>query len=342
MKKKEVINQIQALESVNTLTKHEQIVNGIINAINENHLQKGDSLPSINYMIKNLGFARETIAKAYKDLIFSGIIESKNRLGYFVASSNTDQSLKVVLVLFGFDIFQETFYENFRNGLGENVQLDIFFHHHNIELFETIIDSIKGKYGMYVIAAFPNDKTEDILSKLPSNRLLLVDRNIKTQEEYSYVAQEFKNSSYEAFLGLKDKIKKFNKVIFYFRKQSAEPIEILDSFLEFSTKHKVEIKVEKNYKPIHLEKGNVYFTMHGQELWTMLKDAKNKGFVIGKDVGFFSHNDDIIKEILFDGVTTFSTDFALMGQEAAHYVLHLKGNKAKIIIPTKLIPRNSL
>jgi DNA-binding LacI/PurR family transcriptional regulator len=82
--------------------------------------------------------------------------------------------------------------------------------------------------------------------------------------------------------------------------------------------------------------------MHGPELWEMLKDAKNQGLEIGKDVGFFSHNDDVIKEIIFDGITTFSTDFTAMGKEAADYVINYKGKKMKKTIPTKLIIRNSL
>ncbi|MNQ68751.1 hypothetical protein D3C85_833150 [compost metagenome] len=72
----------------------------------------------------------------------------------------------------------------------------------------------------------------------------------------------------------------------------------------------------------------------------MLKDSKIKGFKIGKDIGFISHNDDIVKEIIFDGVTTFSTDFAEMGKKAANFVLNRK--KIQEIIPTVLIDRNSL
>lgn len=339
---KNIIQQIKDLESVNTLSKHEQIVQGIINSIKENIVQKGDVLPSVNTMIKELGFARETIAKAYKELIYSGIIESKNRLGYFVASVETEQTLKVALVLYAFDIFQETFYENFRNGLGENVQLDIFFHHNNFITLKSIVDNLKGKYGMYVVAPIPHPNISDILKKLPSNRVLIIDRYIESDEDYSYIVQEFRESSYKAFVELKDKIKKFDKLVFYFKPNSAEPQEILESFHKFIKEYNINGVVEDCYKPGSIEKGKVYFTIHNLELWAMLKDSKAKDLVIGKDVGFISHNDDIVKEIIFDGVTTFSTDFSAMGKEAAEYVKNLKGQKIKKVIPTVLINRNSL
>ena len=170
---KEIIEQIKNIESVNSFSKHEQIVQGIINAIDEKVVAKGDPLPSVNTFISELGFARETIAKAYKDLIHRGIVESKNRLGYFVATTDVQQELKVALVLFAFDTFQEIFYENFRKGLGENIQLDIFFHHNNFDTFENIIQNIKGKYGMFVIAAMPSEKTPSVLKQLPTKRVLL-------------------------------------------------------------------------------------------------------------------------------------------------------------------------
>ncbi|RAV28018.1 GntR family transcriptional regulator [Sinomicrobium soli] len=337
----QVIRQIRELESVNSLSKHEQIVQGILNAINEKVITKGEMLPSVNKMIQELGFARETIVKAYKELIHSGIIESKNRLGYFVATEDIQQELKVALVIYAFDTFQETFYESFRNGLGDNIQLDIFFHHNNYNTFDNIINNIRGKYGMYVIAPIPNAGTPGLLRLLPVNRVLLVDRYIRTKEKYSYIVQEFRESSYDAFCKLKDKIKKFEQFVFFFRTDnSAEPIEILESFNDFVRDHKVNAVIRDNYEPGSLEKGKVYFTIHNLELWEMLKDTKSKGFVLGRDVGFISHNDDIIKEIIFDGVTTFSTDFSLMGRKAADFIV--KKEKIREVLPTVLIERNSL
>ena len=337
---KKIIQQIKNLEMINSFSKHEQIVQGIINAIDEKVVTKGDLLPSVNTFISELGFARETIARAYKDLVHRGIIESKNRLGYFVATNDVKQELKVALLLFAFDIIQETFYENFRKGLGENIQLDIFFHHNNFDTFESIIQNLKGKYGMFVIAAIPNVKTPEVLKQLPTNRVLLVDRYIKTDEEYNYVAQEFGDSSYNAFVQLKDKIKKYDEIIFFFKPTSAEPVEILNSFKRFMKEHNIKGVIKEKYEPGSLEKGKVYFTIHNLELWGMLKDSKVKGLKIGRDIGFISHNDDIVKEIIFDGVTTFSTDFAEMGKKAADFVLNRK--KIQEIIPTVLVDRNSL
>jgi DNA-binding transcriptional regulator YhcF (GntR family) len=336
----QIIQQIRDLESINSLSKHEQIVQGILNAISEKVIVKGDILPSVNKMINELGFARETIVKAYKELIHSGIVESKNRLGYFVATEDIQQKLIVALVIYAFDIFQETFYENFRNRLGDNIQLDVFFHHNNFDIFDNVINNIRGKYGMYVIAPIPHENTPKLLKLLPENRVLLVDRYIKTKEDYSYVSQEFKNSSYDAFYKLKDKMKKFEQVVFFFKPNSAEPIEILESFKSLVEKYNINAVIREKYEPGSLEKGKVYFTIHNLELWEMLKDTKSKGFIIGKDIGFISHNDDIIKEIIFDGVTTFSTDFSEMGVKAAEFVKN--GNKIQEIIPTVLIERNSL
>jgi len=316
------------------------LVQGIINAIDEKVVTKGDLLPSVNTFISELGFARETIAKAYKELVHRGIIESKNRLGYFVATNDVKQELKVALLIFAFDIFQETFYENFRKGLGKNIQLDIFFHHNNFDTFESIVQNIKGKYGMFVIAPIPSKKTPAVLKQLPTNRVLLVDRFIETDEDYNYVAQEFGDSSYNAFVQLKDKIKKYDEIIFFFKPSSAEPDEILNSFKRFMKDYDIKGVIKEEYVSGSLEKGKVYFTIHNLELWEMLKDSKIKGLKIGSDIGFISHNDDIVKEIIFDGVTTFSTDFSEMGKKAANFVLNRK--KIQEIVPTILVDRNSL
>lgn len=326
--------------NVVSFSKNEQLIQGIINSIDQKFIFRGDILPSVNQMIKETGFARETIVKAYKGLIDRGIIEAKNRRGFFVTTEDTVQHLKVCLLLYAFDTFQETFYESFRSQLGENVHLDIFFHHNNFEIFETIVSNNKGKYGMYVIAPIQNPDAAAVLEQLPMNKLLLVDRFLKLTENHSYIIQEFEQSAYNAFVQLAPRIKEFAEFVFFFKPSSAEPNDVLVAFKKFIKDYKVKGVVRQKYEAGSIEANKVYFTIHNLELWEILKDSKTKGLKLGKDVGILSHNDDRVKEIIFDGITTFSSDFALMGKMAADFVLSRE--PIKYVMKNELIRRNSL
>jgi len=194
----EVFLKIQELGEVSGFSKHEQLVQGIINAIGDRIITQGSMLPSVNNMVKETGFASKTIVKAYTELKDRGLVASKNRLGYFVVNDDVDQTVKVALMLYAFHPFQEAFYNAFRRGLGENITVEVFFHHNNIEVFETILGNINARYGMYVIAPIPHPKTSSILDQLPRNKLLLVDRNEALRGNYSHVTQEFEISTYMA------------------------------------------------------------------------------------------------------------------------------------------------
>jgi len=170
-----LFDKINELKDESQRSKHEQLVHGIINSINDKTLKKGDRLPSINNMVKTLGFARKTIVRAYEDLKSRGIVESKNFKGYYIANTNTKVKLKIALLLFAFHSFQEDFYNNFRKELGKKYHIDIFFHHNNLDVFKNIISTISGKYGMYVIAPIPVTEMHTVLKHIPSEKLLIVD-----------------------------------------------------------------------------------------------------------------------------------------------------------------------
>lgn len=335
-----IYEQIRELENIQGLSKHEQLVQGIINAINDKLIQRGDMLPSVNNLIKELGFARETIAKGYKELVSRGIVESKNRIGFYVAKENTENNLRIALVIFAFDSFQEVFYKTFRDSLGPETHIDIYFHHNNIDVLESTIANVRGRYGMYVVAPIPHKRTAEILSTLPLNKFLMIDRYQALDGDFSYVVQEFEKSSYAAFSKLAPAIRKFRGMIHYHRPASDTPIEIIDAYKKFVKDFKIKSVIRTEYIPDSIEKGYVYFTINNAELWQMLKDAKAKGFRLGKDVGILSHNDEVVKEIIFDGITTYSTDFAKMAEKAAGFVL--KREKIQEVIPTVLLRRGSL
>ncbi len=337
---RDVLQEIRQLEGIAGLSKHEQLVQGIINAINDKLLSKGDMLPSVNMLIKELGFARETIARCYKDLTSRGIVESKNRVGFFVADEDTEKQLRIALVIFAFDSFQEVFYKTFRDILGNTVHIDVFFHHNNIDIFENIIAGVRGKYGMYVVAPIPHKKTAAILRTLPMTKFLMIDRYEPIGGEFSSITQEFEESSYRAFRQLESTIKSYKGMIYYYRPSSDTPIEILNAYKRFVKDCQIKSQIRTEYTPGSMQKGYVYFTINNTELWAMLKDCIALGLTPGKDVGILSHNDDVVKEIISNGITTYSTDFKTMAEHAAQFVLDRE--PVNEIIPTVLIRRNSL
>lgn len=121
-----LLNKIRQLQGVNSLSKHEQLVHGVIEAIDSGVLSVGDKLPSINEMVSDLGYARKTIVKAYEELKGRGLVESKKLKGYFIISDETKVTLKIALLLFAFHRFQEEFYNTFRKEMGNRFHIDVF------------------------------------------------------------------------------------------------------------------------------------------------------------------------------------------------------------------------
>jgi len=335
-----IFKKIQELEQVNLYSKHDQIVNGIIDSIDMKVLEKGNQLPSVNQMVNELGFARKTIVKAYDELKDRGIIESRKRLGYFVLNNDTEQTVKIALVLYAFHTFQEDFYNTFRASLGKSAQLDIFFHHNNPTIFKTILENIRNQYGMYVIAPIENVECRKLLQEIPQQKLLLVDRYVELIGEYSFVVQSFEEPAYNALVELLPAIQRFERFILFFKKKSDYPIGVFNAYKRFCKDYELNFVIEEEYTPKTIQRGTAYFTINDTELWELLKDAKDRNLEIGKDIGILSHNDSTIKEIISGGITTFSTDFKEMAQQAAKFVLEREPKQ--ITIPSKLVRRLSL
>lgn len=335
-----LVDKIKSLSSINSLSKHEQLVHGIIEAIDLGILVVDDQLPSINQMVSELGFARKTIVKAYEELKHRGLVESKKLKGYFIISQETKVTLKIALLLFSFQRFQEEFYNSFRKELGKRFQIDVFFHHNNRTIFETIFNNIRGKYGMYVVAPIPDPSIRPLLTSIDPQKLLIIDRFLEMPDEYSYISQEFEEATYTKLVELLPSIRKYKKFVFFFANDKDYPPGILSAFQRFVSDNDIVSKVEKDYKPGSVKRGNLYFFISDTNLWEMLRDCRNNEYAIGEEVGILSHNDHVVKEIVFGGITTISSDFKEMARKAADHIKNQ--DMTKEIMPLNLIKRNSL
>jgi len=335
-----LFDKIRDLQVVNTLSKHEQLVQGILEAIDSGLLEVGDQLPSINNMVAELGYARKTIVKAYEELKERGLIESKKLKGYFVISQETKVTLKIALLLFSFRRFQEDFYNTFRKELGKRFQIDVFFHHTNTGIFDTIISNSIGKYGMYVIAPIPNPEIRPALERISPQKLLIIDRYIDLPNTYSFICQEFEKATYQKLEELLPSIRNFDHFTLFFKDDEDYPDGIRTAFIKFLEDYHIPGSVRRTYKVGSVKKKHLYFFVNDTYLWEVLKDCRNKEYLVGRDIGILSHNDDVVKQIVFGGITTISVDFRDMAKRAAQHIKN--GEKTQIIMPFKLNKRNSL
>jgi len=335
----DLVNQIRFNQKKSS-TKKEKIVNAVSCCIQDNSLKLDDILPSVNELSSKIGFSRETVVLAYKDLKKRGIIDAKQGLGYFVSNNELKIQHTVALVLYGFQTFQQDFYNSFRNTLGERFKIDVFFHHNNYRIYESILNDIHGSYGHYVIAPIQNHSNLTPLQKFPENKLFLIDRYKYVGERVSKITQEFEQSLISVLAELLIDIKKYERLILFYKSSSDYPKEILSATKQFCENHNIELQIQDEYKSSTLSRGNLYFTIGDSDLWNMLKDIKDQNFKLGKDIGILSHNDSPVKDIILDGITTFSTDFVEMGKQAANALVN--NQFVNTIIPGKLIKRNSI
>ncbi len=335
-----VIDKIKELLEFSHYTKQEQIIVGVQHAIEDKIIAYGDLLPSVNKLAEELNMARETIVKAYSSLKDRGIIESKHGVGYFLTTTTSIQKLSIALILYSFNSFQEEFYKIFHKTLGENYNIDVFFHHNNLDIYQSIFSQIKGKYGYFVVAPIQGKSKKELGIKLPGNKTLVIDRYENFGSKASYITQEFEKATDRILTDLLSTIKKFENVILFYKEDSDHPKDIKKSFESFCQTNTIKYNIAEEYLPHSVSKNTIYITINDSDLWSILRDCKFQQLKLGEDVGILSHNDTPVKEIYEDGISTISTDFKKMALLAAEHIINR--NKVEMIVDTKLFRRSSL
>ncbi|MFK7936798.1 MAG: GntR family transcriptional regulator [Saprospiraceae bacterium] len=334
-----IYQKIQDLSQVAGISKHERIVQGIIHAIDEQIITEGEVLPSVNMMVAELGFARKTITKAYAELKERGIIESKNRMGYYVTGADTEQVIKVMLLLYAFHSVQKTFFSTFQLAIGENAQIDTFFHHNNPKVFRSLLTDNLGKYGMFIIAPIQAPEARDLLYLIPPKKLLLIDRHIEVKDHYSFITQKFADALFLELSKVVDDIRQYEQMVLFYRGDTDFPSGTLKGFLKFVKQYKIKYQVERLYLQNSLQSGTLYYTINDSDLWTLLRDCHDQQIELGKDIGILSQDETPLKEFLNGGISTFSTDFRFLAYRAAEFVHERK--KVREILPSKITRRTS-
>jgi DNA-binding transcriptional regulator YhcF (GntR family) len=319
--------------------KYKQIISSIEEAIVSGQLKKGDQIPSVNNIKSEFKLSRDTVLMAFNSLKNRGIITSVVGKGYYVSNTNIDIKKRIFLLFDELNSFKEDLYNSFLKHLDDNIEVDIYFHHFNQEVFHKLISDSIGSYNYYVIMPANLENTNESIKNLPQEQVYILDQMHDDLLQYSGIYQNFKRDIYTGLNNAFHLIEKYEKVVLVFN-VGKQPRGMLEGFKEFVDEHQFESEIIQSFENRNISEGELYIIPDDKTLIKVIKAIKSTNLKLAKDIGIISYNDTLLKEIVEDGITTISTDFALMGAQLAKMILD--GTHTSIENRNNLIIRKSI
>ncbi|MDR1172544.1 MAG: GntR family transcriptional regulator [Bacteroidales bacterium] len=320
-------------------SKYKQIVNHVLSGIMDKKYKNGDKIPSINEFCERYHLSRDTVFSGIKELKSKGIIDSAPGIGYYVVSTRISFERNIFLLFNEFNEFKEDLYKSFIKAVGKTATVDLFFHNYNRRVFESLISEANGKYTTYVVMSGKFEGIAPLLDRLSGQVFLLDHFHPELKGKYSSVFQNFEKDTYQALVTGIKYLEKYRRIIMV-QKEEKEPQERYDGLCAFCREYAFEHRYVGTVKNKEIKPGDVFMVVKDRDLVDLLKLARKQHLKPGKDFGIISYNDTPLKEILYGGITTLSTDFKLMGRTLAT-LINTKTVET-IENPCRLIIRKSL
>jgi len=319
--------------------KYKQIISSIEKSIEKGHLKKDEKLPSINKVCLEFSLSRDTVLQAYEELKKRGIIYAILGKGYYIKSTEVKIKQRIFLLFEELNIFKEDLYNSFIENIGKNTQVDIFFHHFNLQVFQKIINDSNGNYTKYIIMPTNLVGASAIIKTLPVDEIYILDQTNAELKSFPAVYQNHQKDIYNGLEKGKTKLNKYEKLILIFP-GFREPLGMKIGFKKFCEDFGFSYSVITEFKDREIKKGEVYIIPDDRDLVKVIEKSKLQNLILGVDFGVISYNETPLKKVVENGITTISTDFVEMGKILAQMILN--GKKEQIENKSNLIIRHSL
>src|SRR6185436_15701709 len=122
----------------------------------------------------------------------------------------------VFLLFDELNIFKEDIYNSFLKNIGKNVQVDIFFHHFNIQVFQKLINDSNGNYTKYIIMPTNLLDTTASIKTLPVGDVIILDQTNPDLKVYPAIYQNHEKDIFEGLYNAKGRLKNYKKLILIF------------------------------------------------------------------------------------------------------------------------------
>lgn len=300
--------------------KYEQIIISIKRQIADGELRIGSALPSINAACSKFQSARETVTKAYKILKKEGLIDSVPGKGFFLIREQSDSIPSVLLMLNSFNPYMQVLYYSIKRELGVDYNLDVYFHHHNLEVFRSLIEKNSGKYDSYIIKPFDHPEVAQAMERLKGEYLLLLDRDDCKDLGLPGVYQNFSEGFGKVLAGAHSRMASYRRICLVQSKYNPHPLCASSVFSAYADSQGLSWQLISGDQQLSIEEGNLYIVFSDRELLEVLSQAQAQSWVPGRDFGLISYNDNPINQFISAGISAISVDFAQMGKEAARKI----------------------
>lgn len=318
---------------------YKQIVSQIKRNITSGDYPDGYLIPSMNNLATDLDISKETVKKSYTLLRDSGLIEAKQGKGYYVTSDSPNAKLKVLLLLDKLSTYKQILFDSLVAKMGLTAEITIRLHGQNPEILEYYLDENLDLFDYYVITPhFPLDSATQkrvlkLLKRVPNRKLIIVDRLMPgLQGNYGAVYQDFENDIFDGLKQGIDTFGKYEKLNVVTLPSSLYAKEISVGIDRFCRTYDIPLDYFSEITADKIRKKQVYLILNSQldsGLIRLVMLSKEQKLKIGKDIGLISYNESPINQIILNGLTSVSTDFAQMGELVADMILSRTMSKMK-------------
>lgn len=332
--------EVLHIDQHSDVPKYRQLEHAIAEGVSNGVLEKNTKLPSINEVVSAHSLSRDTVVKAYNLLRERGIIVSTQGKGFYVTGAFSLAKKKVFVLFNELNAYKEVLHKSLLQALGEKVEVETFFHNHNLEVFEYLIEKALGNYTHYVIMPTFNtnrEKVLQIIQKIPTKKLFLIDRRVD-KPLGAGVYQDFRNDALQGLKSLGAAAKKYQKICVLYQDAYLHPYASVAGINDFCIQQGIPFEVQE--RVLQLEKSCLYVCLKDADLIKLVRLANQKNWIPGQDYGILSYNQSPMKEIIHQGITVLSTDFKAMGEKTAEMIL--QGYQDQVANPVKVINRSSV
>ena len=331
------------IDSESEVPKYKQVVDLFISDIEAGIFRQGQRIPSINETSEELLLSRDTVEKAYVFMKKKGILSAVRGKGYYINQANVSKKLKICLIFNKLSNYKRSIYYSFVKTMGAKASVDVHIYNYDLDEFAAIVNNNLNHYDYFVILPHfrnENASVSEVIKKIPPEKVLIVDRFLDELKDYPVVYQEYDKDIQSALtIGL-DLLRKYNRLNLVFPQSEYYPPYIVRGFRIFCQINGFAFNIIDRMEDTEICQGEAYIIVSDDDLYAFVRKMRQKNWILGRDCGVVAYNENQVKEILCDGITTISTNHEEIGQLAARMILTKKFERIKS--PFQFIRRNSL